>query len=193
MLLLVVPPRMTMAPTTPPFADVLNSYMRHVVRVFHPEPAVHEQMETAIRNYVVNLQRENTSEGTIYELLAEMNPLLGNPLTFYEEFVMKYDDSYKKAAKAQKKAKKEAEALAARALLELTNKRKCHELEQLTRNKQSKASEITTPSMKVKGNQQALGPGDISLGSYVNVASDLSPGMCSYGGNGFVTDLRQRS
>ena len=98
---------------TTPFTDVLNSHMLHIVRVFYPETAVHEQMETAIRNYVVNLQRENTSEGTIYELLAEMNPLLGNPLTFYEEFVMKYDDSYKKAAKAQKKAEKEAETLAA--------------------------------------------------------------------------------
>jgi hypothetical protein len=109
LLLRVVPPPMTMAPTTPPFADdVLNSYMHHVVRAFHPKPAVHEQMETAIRNYyVMNLQRENTSEGTIYELLSEMNPHLGNPLTFYEEFVMKYDDSYKKgAAKAQKKAEK---------------------------------------------------------------------------------------
>jgi hypothetical protein len=31
----------------------------------------------------------------MYERLDEMNPLLGNPLTFYEEFVMKYDESYK--------------------------------------------------------------------------------------------------
>jgi hypothetical protein len=178
-----------MAPSKPPFSDVLNSYMVHVVRVFHPDPAVHELMETAIRNYVVNLQRENTSEGMIYDLLEEMNPLLGNPLTFYEEFVMKYDDSYKKAAKAQKKAEKEADVLAARALLELTNKRKCHKLEQLTRNKQSKASELTTPSMNVKENQCVLRPGDITIGSFVSVASDLSPGMCSYGGNGFVTDV----
>jgi hypothetical protein len=93
-----------MAPSTPPISDVLNSYMRHVVRVFYPDPAVHEQIETAICKYVVNLQQDNTSEGMIYELLAETNPLLGNPLTFYEEFVMKYDDSYKKAAKAQKKS-----------------------------------------------------------------------------------------
>ena len=33
---------------------------------------------------------------------------------------MKFDETYKKAAKAQKKAEKEAEALATRALLELT-------------------------------------------------------------------------
>ena len=86
-----------MAPITPPFADVLNSYMRHVVREFFPEPAVHEELEKTIRSYIVNLQRDNTSESEIYELLAEMNPALGNPLTFYEEFVMKYDESYKNA------------------------------------------------------------------------------------------------
>ena len=71
-----------------------------------------------------------------------MNPLLGNPLKFYEESVVKYDESYKKAAKAHKKAAKD--------LMELTNKQKCHELDQLTsRNKQSKASESMTPIMKV--------------------------------------------
>jgi hypothetical protein len=111
-----------MAPVAPALADVLNSYIRHVVQEFYPEPAEHEQMERVIRSYVANLHRENTSENKIYELLAELHPLLGNPLTFYEEFVMKYDKSYKKAAKAQKKAEKEAEALTARALLELTNK-----------------------------------------------------------------------
>jgi hypothetical protein len=162
-----------MAPVTPPFADVLNSYMRHVVREFYPEPAVHEELEKAIRSYIVNLQRENTSESEIYELLAEMNPALGNPLTFYEEFVMKYDESYKNVAKAQKKAEKEARTLASRALMELTNKRKCHELEQSTRNKQSKSSELTTPSLKHQ-EKQVL---DITPGSYVCVEPDLSPGM----------------
>ena len=176
-----------MAPVAPALSDVLNSYIRHVVQEFYPEPAEHEQIETVIRSYVANLQRENTSKNKIYELLADLHPLLGNPLTFYEEFVMKYDESYKKAAKAQKKAEKEAEALAARALLELTNKRKCHELEQATRNKQSAASELTTPSTKLK-RYEALH--DITPGSYVCESPDLSPGMCSYaGGNGFVTDI----
>ena len=94
----------------------------------------------------------------------------------------------KKQRKLRKKAEKEAEALATRALLELTNKRKCHELEQSTRNKQSKSFELTTSSVKVKENQ-AIRTGDITLGSYVNVTSDLLPGMCSYGGNGFVTNV----
>jgi hypothetical protein len=116
--------------------------------------------------------------------LAEKNPVLGDPLAFYEEFVMKYDESYKNAAKAQKKLSRKAASSSARALTELTNKRKCHELEQATRNKQSKASELTTPSLKlVQANQSVL---DVCVGSYVEVEEDLSPGMCSHGGTGFV-------
>ena len=73
-----------MAPGTPPFANVLNAYMRHAVHNFHPEPAVHEELEKTIRSFVVNLQWENTSESDIYKLVAEMNPNLGDPLAFYE-------------------------------------------------------------------------------------------------------------
>jgi hypothetical protein len=91
-----------MAPATPPFADVLNAYMRHVVLELHPEPHVHEGLEKAIHLYIVSLQWENKSESKIYELVAEMNPVSGEPLAFYEEFVIQYDESYKNAAKAQK-------------------------------------------------------------------------------------------
>ena len=101
-----------MVPSAPLISDVLNSYMCHVVRVFHPEPAVlHEQMETAIRNFVlVNLLRENKSKGIKHELLAEIKPPLGNCLTFYEGFVMKHDESYKKAVSySSEKREKETE------------------------------------------------------------------------------------
>jgi len=87
--------------------------------------------------------------------------------------------------KAQKKAEREAEMLAARAMTELANKRKCHELEQVTRNQQSQASELTTASTKLKQNSLH---NDVTPGSYVHVSPDLlSPGKCSFGGNGFVT------
>jgi hypothetical protein len=75
--------------------------------------------------------------------------------------------------------------LAARAKTELSNKRKCHELEQLTQNQQLKASELTTSSTKLK--QNLLHHNDIIPRSYVYVAPDLFRGMCSFGGNGFVT------
>jgi hypothetical protein len=40
-----------MVPVSPPFADVLNAYMRHVVRELYPEPDVHEglEKETSVR------------------------------------------------------------------------------------------------------------------------------------------------
>ena len=70
-------------------------------------------------------------------------------------------------------------------MTELANKRKCHELEQVTRNQQSQASELTTASTKLKQNSLH---NDVTPGSYVHVSPDLlSPGKCSFGGNGFVT------
>jgi hypothetical protein len=126
------------------------------------------------------------SESEIYKLVAEMNPNLGDPLAFYQEFIIPFDESYKNAAKVQKKVAKEAATSTARALMELTNKWKCHKLEHATWNKQSKTSELTTPSLKIQANQALL---DITPGSYVIVKPDLLPGMCSYGGGGFVTHV----
>jgi hypothetical protein len=104
---------------------------------------VHEGLEKAIRSYVVELQQENKSKSKIYELLATMNPVLGDPLTFYGEFVIKYDESYLNAATSS-----------AGVLIELTNKRKCHKLKQATTcNKQSKTPELMTPNMKVQCKQ----------------------------------------
>jgi hypothetical protein len=77
-----------------------------VVRELYPEPDVHQGFEKEIRLFVVELQRENTSESEIYELLAAMKPVLDDPLAFYEEFAITYDDSYKNTAKMQKKISK---------------------------------------------------------------------------------------
>jgi hypothetical protein len=44
-----------MMPVTPPLADVLNSYMRHVVRDLYPDTAIHEGLEKAIRPCIVEL------------------------------------------------------------------------------------------------------------------------------------------
>ena len=75
--------------------------------------------------------------------------------------------------------------LAARAKTELANRRKCCELEQVTRNQQSQASELTTASLKLQQNSLY---NDATPGSYVHVSPDLlSPGKYAFGGNGFVT------
>lgn len=81
--------------------------------------------------------------------------------------------------------------LAARALTELLNKQKCHKLEQLPRNQQSQASELTTAtSMKLKHNYPALcHHSDVATGTYMHVFPDMSSGMCSFGGNEFVTAI----
>jgi hypothetical protein len=61
------------------------------------------------------------------------------------------------------------------------------ELEQATRNKQPvKNLELTTPILTLQANQVLL---TITLGSYVCAKPDLSPGMCSYEGSGFITDV----
>jgi hypothetical protein len=67
---------------------------------------VQEGLKKEIRLYVVELQRENTSDSEIYELLAEKNPVLDYSLAFYEEFVITYDESYKSSAKVQEKVSK---------------------------------------------------------------------------------------
>lgn len=78
-----------------PFADELNSYMNHVVHEFQPEPAEFEQIQKVIHSYVSNLRCESRrSEPKILQMLEELNPLLGNPLAFYEEFVIKFNGSF---------------------------------------------------------------------------------------------------
>jgi hypothetical protein len=75
-----------------------------------------------ICSYIVDLQWENKSKSKRYKLLAKMNPGLDDPLaSFYEEFVIKDDESYKNATKLQKKAEKEL-TTTAQALTELSNK-----------------------------------------------------------------------
>jgi hypothetical protein len=70
--LFIIPTQVTMASVTPSLADVLNTYIRHVVYELFPEPEVHERLEKAI-SYTVELQWENKSESKIYKLLGRGN------------------------------------------------------------------------------------------------------------------------
>jgi hypothetical protein len=92
----------------PVFADVLNRYFKYVVRELYPDPKEGDELEKRIRNYVLNLQRdENKTEEEIYLLLADMHPLLGDPLAFYEEFVLEEEEE------EEEEEKKDAVARAA--------------------------------------------------------------------------------
>jgi hypothetical protein len=177
----------TMAPSKPRhqpvFADVLKKYFKHVVRELYPDPEVGDLLENRIRNYVLNLQRDNTTEEAIYLCLADMNPMLGDPLAYYEEFVLEDEEKKDAVARAaQKKVARDASKAQARANAEFSNKRKCIEVEQEARDKQSKTSELTTAAAK----PATLMNTGIGPGRYVEVKSDLTPGKCSHGGTGFV-------
>jgi hypothetical protein len=82
-----------------------------------------------VRNFVKNQQHKNVSEQDIYDGLSEMLPQFGNPLTFFTEIVMSYDDTIQTATVAQKTVEEEAKEVNSRAQNEFTNKCKCIELE----------------------------------------------------------------
>lgn len=165
----------------PSLADVLATYIKYVVREYYPGDTI---LERLIQTYILHLQQLDATDDQIYDALEEMNPMLGNPLAFYETFVEGEDDRHKAAAKAAAKAAREAEEAARQAEVEFVNKRQCTELEQETRDKQSAASNLTTANV----NPLTVKTG-ITVGDYVFVEADLSRGMCSYGGQGFVTAM----
>lgn len=166
----------------PDLADVLNVYFKYVVREFYPGD---DAVEKRIRGFVVNLQREDATDEQIYDALAEMNEMMGDPMAYYEEFIEGIDNNHKAAVDAAMKAEKAAEQARKHAEKEFTNKRKCVELERETLSKQSKASSTTTANVTLASlNRRVLCPG-----SYVRIAPDLSTGKCSHGGTGFVTAI----
>lgn len=176
-----------MAPSTmhpePLFSDVVRTWIKHVVRPMFRVPGELEPIEKSIRNYIINLQRENHDDDEIYLKLAELHPLLGDPLAFYEEFVLSDDESIAAAEMAQKKAAKKADKAAERAAAEFSNKRKCIELEREVRDKETKSSALTTAEDKTVSHEES----QIRVGCYVDVDPDLSVGKCSHGGSGFVS------
>jgi hypothetical protein len=167
---------------TPTLDEVLNAYCKFAVRPRYKDSRSKKRQELIVHNFVLNLRRDGADNDHIYDRLAEMNPLLGCPLTFYQEIVLPFDDVSKAAEAAQKKVSKEASDAALRATSEFSNKRKCIELEHTMRKKQTKSSELTTarPVLAARGIKQ------IGVGSYVEVEEDLTVHVCSYGGFGFV-------
>jgi hypothetical protein len=69
---------------TPTLADVLNPYFNLAIG---PTFANSEPEERRVRNFVLHLHREGADKDWIYDCLAELNPLLGCPLAFYQEIV----------------------------------------------------------------------------------------------------------
>ena len=176
----MAPPKRVPAPE---LSDVLNVYFTYVLQAYYPGD---NRIEKATRSYIVDLQRADASDDLIYEALEELHEMLGNPMAFYESFIEGEDEGHKAATKAAVKVANDAEKARKRAAEEFANKRKCVELERETLSKQSDASNLTTATPAPFGIQKV----EITAGSYVFVEADLSPGMCSHGGTGFVTEVQ---
>lgn len=98
------------------------------------------------------------------------------------------NDLQKEAAKkAAKSVKKSAKAAANAAKDEFENKLRCVQHEQTVRLRQSHTSDIHTAPPPPSKSYLSLSA--IKSGDYVVVSPDLSPGMSSYGGFGWVTDV----
>lgn len=169
-------------PITPTLNDVIDTFCKRAIEPTSEDPS---QVTAMVRNFVKNQQHENVLEQDIYDGLSEMLPQFGNPLTFFTEIVMPYDDTIQMATVAQKSVEKEAKEVNSRAQNEFTNKRKCIELEREVRAKQTRTSETygTYGGETYNYNRKFFETGP---GEYVLVAPDLSPGKLSHGGTGFI-------
>lgn len=162
-----------------PLKDVLDTYVKQLQYI---DNAFEEE---TLRNFVNNLKHyEGAIDDEIYDRVAELCPVLGCPLTFYKECFVPNDTSCQKAHVAAKKLKTKATKLTKEAQEEFENKRRCVEFEIAQRKEQlTTVSSVTTaPKSRSKSFAKVV----VSVGDYVKVKEDLSPGKCSHGGTGFV-------
>lgn len=99
-------------PIKPTLNDVIDTFCKRAIEPTTEDPS---QVTTMVRNFVKNQQHENVSEDEIYDGLSEMLPQFGNPLTFFIEIAIPYDDTIKMATVAQKSVEKEAKEVKSRA------------------------------------------------------------------------------
>jgi hypothetical protein len=93
------------------------------------------------------------------------------------------DADYQAAVASQKKARKEADAATARAEQELANREKCLVVERAARESQTMKPTTVTKARELPQSHE-IPP--VTNGDPVNVVSDLTPGVNSYGGTGWV-------
>jgi len=120
----------------------------------------------------------------MYEAITNAFPLFDCPLTFYSEFVLEFDEDAKSAEKARKKMARKASEAMARSKSKLGNKRRCIDFEKKVRQQETHTSELTTaPALAAA---QKATKWTVGVGCRVQVADDLTPGMCSFGGTGYI-------
>ena len=167
--------------------DVVTTWLHHLVSHAVDNP---QQTETTINNYISNQRREEVDDDDIYSGIEEMLPLFGNPIDWFRDVYLTTSDTAKTAMKTAKKQRKAAVAAAADADKEFHNKKRCLEAETEKRQYQANISSLTTPTAKGAGSVLPTTYfGSIGVGVFVKVKQDLSPGKCSHGGSGFVTNV----
>ena len=78
----------------PTLDEVLKDYCKIAIQPTS-EDSEAEKQEKNIRNFVLNLQRDSVDKDCIYDGLDKLNPLIGFPLTFYQDSVLPFDDARK--------------------------------------------------------------------------------------------------
>ena len=143
------------------------------------------------------------NDAFLFETLANNYPDIGCPLAFFNlvtgrdlgtlNKTLVDDGVLGRAKKAEEAALKAAKKKAEEAAKEYENKQKCIELEDSSRFLESTVSDLTTESRKMREfatkTVQSIAARVFSVGDYVRVSPDLTLGMLSYGGLGFIVDV----
>ena len=138
---------------------------------------------------VVQWRQEFDDDEEVLAFLETMHPEFGHPHDYFDK---SYDHSTSEAQiadKAATKARKHVELATKWAQVEYANKLRCAEAEAAAQKEQSETSALTTQKQCVEGFVSATSRLPITKGDYVSVSPDLSPGMCSQGGYGWVKEV----
>jgi hypothetical protein len=94
-----------------------------------------------------------------------------------------------RARKAENIVWKEAKQKNANALQEFSNKRRCIQFEQNERDRETAQSQLTTAPIRKKVFE--IRTTAFKNGDRVDVLADNSPGKCSHGGTGWITEVKR--
>ena len=150
--------------------------------------------------------KDANNDEVLFETLANNYPDIGCPLAFFNLVTGRdlgssnqnlvdtaEDDVLQRAKKAEETALKVAQKKAEEAATEFSNKQKCIQLEDSSRFLESTVSALMMEPPKMRDattkTVQPIAAQAFVVGDYVQVSPDLSIGILSYGGHGFIVDI----
>jgi hypothetical protein len=146
--------------------------------------------ETAVDGQLRNLRSQFSDDhDQIYDELDAAYPVYGHPLNLFENCFEEDPRLAERAKKSADKAKKAAAKAQRRAETEFDDRLKCAELEQKKRHVEAYASDLSTECPQKRSLFDSSTTLLLTCGAFVLIQQDLSPGMCSYGGEGWVTEV----